>query len=357
MRPLRQSRRWRTKGWGRRVGSAPRVWGLILVAGLALATLALLGCSPATSTTSSVSTQTSEQTTAGSAMTSSATTSSVPVPSVSTSSTTPSPAKGTARSVPTQLDLGSADTIKLYEAWTRIGEAGGFDADAASPDALELSYTLSGSLVHLLIVARTDDGKAVTVVWDGAEDLADQHVMATGQVVETVATLLRRPDRVAPFLAAIDEAGPARMMAVFKPDKPGAICDVRPYFRRFEPDTTLPGRPKGYVWEGAALVPLEESDPRFADVRRYVHLDVTAHGPDGGIRDFANFVLPISQGVASTSTETTLAPSPPGACSFLRRRISPRPVSWSTRMATHLARPNSPSISQIQPSAGLSLPS
>jgi len=267
----------------------------------------LLGCTSGSATVSSAPPQTAHQTTVTSATTSSATTA-----SVTTSSTNTSSFAGAVDSTPIQFDLGPADTIKLYEAWMKIGEAGGFDANAASPDVLKLSYTLSGSLVSLLIVARTDDGQAVTVQWDGLEGADHQPVVVTGEVVETVATLLRRPDRVTPFLAAIDEAGSARMTAVLKPDQPGAICDVLPIFRRFEPDTTSPGRPKSYVWEGAALVPLEESDPRHGDDRHYLRLIVHARLPDGNIRDFANFVLPFPEGLTSTSTETTLASSPGG---------------------------------------------
>ena len=127
---------------------------------------------------------------------------------------------------------------------------------------------------------------------------------------------------------AIDEAGPARMTAKLQPDKPGAICDVIPHFRRFEPDTTMPGRPHGHVLEGKALAPLDENDPRFADDRHYVHLTVNARVPEGessstpgnstgttifwNVRDFANFVLPIPEELASTSTQTTLAASPGG---------------------------------------------
>lgn len=295
------------------MGSKSSMRGLILLTWLVLAGLGLLGCTSSTSSVSSTSTQTSQQTTV-----TSATTSLAPSSSVTTSSTTTSSLPGLGDPTPIQLDLGPADTIKLHEAWMKIGEAGGFDADAASPDVLELSYTLSGSLVRLLIVARTDDGKAVTVQWAGLEGPADQKVVVTGEVLNTVATLLRRPDRVAPFLAAFDGAGPARMMAVLKPDDPGAICDVSPIFRRFEPDTTSPGRLNGYVWEGEALVPLERGDPRFADERHYVHLYAAARVIDSyirdlsGTRDLANFVLPIPEGLASTSTETTLAPSPGG---------------------------------------------
>jgi hypothetical protein len=134
-------------------------------------------------------------------------------------------------------------------------------------------------------------------------------VIAVGKVVKTVASLLRANDPLSSYLAAIDQASIATLVSYLHPDMPVESYELRLNARSFVPDTVSPARPGSFVWDGETFVSLAEDDPRHADFQSYVHLSLIAIAAGGNRRDFANFVIPIPDGLPTSATPTTEAPS------------------------------------------------
>ena len=113
-----------------------------------------------------------------------------------------------------RLDLGPLSSLKMGELWIRVAQAGGFLADAATAERVELDYlSPSNMLSGLMIIAHTADDRTVTLGWAISGDAADQAVVVTGQVMKG-AVRNSNPDHVSAILAAVDEVGAARMIAL-----------------------------------------------------------------------------------------------------------------------------------------------
>ena len=172
------------------------------------------------------------------------------------------PAPQGSPSVKVSLSLVAANTVKIGEIWIRVAQAGGFLAETANPDTMELDFSPSGSLVHLLIVARTADQRTVTVGWDGTGGPDDQRVNVTGVVEKGAATSpLRTEDSVSKIALAIDEVGIKNMLAFLRGVSPGGYYALKPVLHD---GSTMGGSismtATAYRWEGTKFVSLPADD-------------------------------------------------------------------------------------------------
>ena len=174
-----------------------------------------------------------------------------------------------ASSTTVSLDVGQADDMSLHDAWLAIGDAAGFDARNAKVYGLELDYTPAGSLLGLLIVARADGDKHITVDWRGEGAQTGQTVTATASVVAPgPRALATTSDPAYEMLAAIDEVGPRTLIAGLMPaDATGALASDGLFLRVKRADMgTIAGNilpeANAYLWNGSAFEPLPPTDER-----------------------------------------------------------------------------------------------
>lgn len=226
--------------------------------------------------------------------------------------------------------MGGADAgvRLLVPAWRQAAADGGFDPDTAHPDRLEIGFSAAGDLLHFLVVARTDDGKRVTLGWSGFGGAPDQNVMITGTVEGDASSGPEpTPDRVSSILLAIDTIGAENMVAALPSVGADGYYLVTPLLGIGTLGGTISSQATAYIWDGSVLAALPADDPRRGYDPASVHLKVIADAGGQSLQTgTTSSVLPTAYFVITGPmlSTTTTAPLKIGLLSWLRLDVNPR---------------------------------